>query len=103
MKMSRQDLGGSAIDSLLPFVVGALIACGSMVAIVIIQRPELPTYVFVPVDAIAIFGMPGFFLSLALPGSAHDPKLISATFMNAALYAGLFSWVRSYRRRKRQR
>ena len=103
MKLSRHDLGGSARDSLLPLVVGALIACGSMVPILIGEGSDLPTYASVPLNAIGLLAMPGVFLSLVLTGSAHDPKLILATVLNAALYASLFAWVRAYRRRRRQR
>jgi hypothetical protein len=103
MKMNRHDLGGSARDLLVPLAVGAVIACGSMIPILIGEGPDLPAYASVPLNAIGLLAMPGVFLSLVLTGSAHDPKLVLATVLNAVLYAGLFAWVRAYRKRKRQR
>jgi hypothetical protein len=102
MKMNRHDLGGSAKALLVRLAVGA-IACISMVPILIGEGPDLPAYASVPLNAIGLLAMPGVFLSLVLTGSARDPKLVLATVLNALLYAGLFAWVRAYRKRKRQR
>ena len=103
MKMNRHGLGGSARALLVPLAVGAMIACGSMVPILIAEGSDLPVYVSASLGAIGLLAMPGVILSLVLTGSTHDPKLVLATVLNAVLYAGLFSWVRAYRRRKRKR
>ncbi len=98
MKMNRRDdVGGSAGVWLIPLVFGATVACVTMVPILVRERTDLP------LNVIGFFAMPGVFLSLVLTGSAHDPKLLLATVLNAVLYAGLFAWVRAYRKRKRQR
>lgn len=101
--MSRDDLGGSAGAWLVPLAIGAMIACVSMIPILIGEGRDLPAYISVPLNAIGLLAMPGVFLSLVLTGSAHDPKLVLATILNAVLYAGIISWVRTYRRRKRNR
>jgi len=101
--MNRDGVGGSAGDWLIPLAVGAIVACISMVPILIGEGRDLPAYASVPLNVIGFFAMPGVFLSLVLTGSAHDPKLVLATVLNAVLYAGLFAWVRAYRKRKRQR
>jgi hypothetical protein len=103
MKTNRNDHGGRARGFLVPLAVGAVIACVSMIPILIGEGPNLPPYISVPLNAIGLLAMPGIFLSLVLTGSAHDPKLVLATILNAVLYAGIFSWVRSYRKRKRKR
>jgi len=100
--MNRRNLRGSARDLLIPVAVGAMIACGSMVPILILEGPDLSVYVTAPLGAIGFLAMPGVILSLVLTGSTHDPKLILATVLNAILYAGLFLCVRAYRRRKRK-
>jgi hypothetical protein len=101
--MKGYDLGRSAKAWLVPLAVGAMIACGSMIPILIGEGPDLPAYASVPLNIIGFFAMPGVFLSLVLTGSAHDPKLALATVLNAALYGGLFAWLRAYRSRKHQR
>lgn len=65
-----------------------------------LQRAEPLGHAGVPLNVIGFFAMPGVFLSLILTGSAHDPKLVLATFLNAVLYAALFAWWRAYRKRK---
>jgi len=88
-------------ESIRPLVMGTVVACVTMVPILI--GPDLPTYAAVPLNVIGFFAMPGIFGSLALTGSAHDPKLVLATVLNAVLYTSLFAWVRAYRRRRHQR
>jgi hypothetical protein len=90
--MNRRDAGGSAGVWLIPLVLGVIVAGVTMVPILIGEGPELPHYASVPLNVIGFFAMPGVFLSLVLTGSAHDPKLVLATVLNAALYPGLFAW-----------
>ena len=90
-------------ESIGPLMMGTVVACVAMVPILIGQGPDLPTYVAVPLNVIGFFAMPGIFGSLVLTGSAHDPKLVLATVLNAVLYASLFASVRAYRRRRHQR
>lgn len=101
--MNRHDLGGSMRALLVPLAVGVMIACGSMIPILIGEGPDLPAYAAVPLNAIGLLAMPGIYLSLILTGSVHDPKLVLATVLDAVLYAGLFAWVRAYRKRRHQR
>jgi hypothetical protein len=44
MKMNRHDLGRSAKGLLIPLATGAVIACGSMIPILIGEGPDLPVY-----------------------------------------------------------
>jgi hypothetical protein len=75
MKMNRRDdIGGSAGVWLIPLVLGAIVACVTMVPILIGEGPDLPAYASVPLNVIGFFAMPGVFLSLVLTGSAHDPN-----------------------------
>jgi hypothetical protein len=97
----RDDVGGRVGVWLIPLALGVIVAGVTMVPILIGQGQDLPHYASVPLNVIGLFAMPGVFLSLVLTGSAHDPKLILATVLNAVLYAGLFAWVRAYRKRKR--
>jgi len=90
-------------DSIRPLVMGTVVACVTMVPILIGEGPDLPTYAAIPLNLIGFFAMPGIFGSLALTGSAHDPKLVLATVLNAALYTSLFAWVKAYRRRRHKR
>jgi len=94
--MNRHRLQGL----LVPLLVGTVVACVTMVPILIGEGRDLPTYASVPLNVIGFFAMPGVFLSLILTGSAHDPKLVLATVLNAVLYAALFAWWRAYRKRK---
>jgi hypothetical protein len=87
-------------DFLIPMGIGAVIACVSMIPILVGEGPSRPAYVSVPLGAIGLLAMPGVILSLVLTGSTHDPKLVLATVVNFVLYAALFSWLRTYRRRK---
>jgi hypothetical protein len=70
----RDDIGGSAGVWLIPLVQGAIVACVTMVPILIGEGPDLPAYASVPLNVIGFFAMPGVFLSLLLTGSAHDPN-----------------------------
>jgi hypothetical protein len=90
-------------DWWVPLMVGIVVACLTMVPILIGEGRDLPAYASVPLNVIGFFAMPGVFLSLILTGSAHDPKLVLATVLNAVLYTALFAWWRAHRRRKFRR
>lgn len=103
MTTDDSNLGGTGKDLLLPLVVGAIIACGSLISLLIKEGPDLPAYVSIPLGVTGILAMPGLILSLILTGSLHDPKLVLGTVLNCIMYAALFSASRAYRKRKRNR
>ena len=86
-----------------PLAVGALVAGVTMLPYLVPERPAMPVYVSVPLAVVSIVAMPGIMLSMVLSGSTHDPKLLLAAILNAALYGGLFYWIANRRRRRRKR